>query len=221
MLGSRRGRQFVTSSLATAEWHADVCRFRHLLRALTASHGHVTSAAFKSAELTDAAAHTEPQWDLYARGVRLIALRALGNAAMADDIAQESIARAMAKAAVAPPGTIADMGAFVHGIARHLIADVHRGADRLVPLDDVEEPGVTGIDVLSALIADEERARVREAIAQLSEGDRDILRWSFFDGLQPDEIARRIRQSAVSVRKRKSRALDRLRRAFFGLVESR
>lgn len=179
----------------------------------------MTSSSAKTAQTTDLGfvVNTgEPAWEVYAAGVRLVALRALGNPALADDIAQEAVARAISMVAADRADAVADMGAFVYGIARHLIADVHRARDRTIPLDAIAEPAEVAIDALEAAIATEERQLVRAALAGLSVSDRNILRLTFFDGLNADEIARRLRDSAVNIRKRKSRALQRLRRAFLG-----
>jgi len=71
-------------------------------------------------------------------------------------------------------------------------------------------------DALSKLVSEEERLRVRAALLTLSASDRDVLYWSFYEGLAPQEIATRHKKSAVNVRQQKSRALERLRRTFFG-----
>jgi RNA polymerase sigma factor (sigma-70 family) len=153
-------------------------------------------------------------WGVYAEGVRIIALRALGDAALADDVAQEAVTRAIA--AVAEGRDVDDLGAFVYGIARHLIADAHRGRARTVPLGAVPEPPAPQTDALDAAIAAEDAGRVRAAIAQLPEGERELLYLYFVEGLHADDIARRLRESPVTIRKRKSRALERLRQVFAG-----
>lgn len=48
----------------------------------------------------------------------------------------------------------------------------------------------------------------------LPAADRELLRLSYFEGLEPAQIAERMGEVATRVRMRKSRALDRLRRAF-------
>lgn len=164
----------------------------------------------------DASSAVAPGWEVVREGVRIIALRALGNASLAEDIAQESVARAIAALDSNRADSIGDVGAFVYGIARHLIADVHRGSGRSVSIDSVAAPPAPHVDALNAVIADEDAARVRVAVSQLPAGDRDLLRLYFVEGLQADEIAKRLREPMVNVRKRKSRALERLRRIFLG-----
>jgi RNA polymerase sigma-70 factor (ECF subfamily) len=147
-----------------------------------------------------------------------MALRALGNADAAEEAAQEALARALAALANGRAREIQNLGAFVHGIARHVIADVQRGGKRLVGaevLANQPDPASTQ-DALGRAVAAEERECVRAALRRLSSGDREILHLSFYEGLTPAEVADRLGEPALRVRKRKSRALERLRRVFLG-----
>jgi RNA polymerase sigma-70 factor (ECF subfamily) len=149
-------------------------------------------------------------------GLKIMALRALGDAEAAEEAVQETLVRALEALREGRPRDPEKLGAFVRGIARHVIADAHQARRRSAPLNAVPEAdrGIAGGDPLSALITDEERIHVRQALAQLSAADRDILHLSFFEGLSPVEIAERLGEPALRVRKRKSRALRRLREAF-------
>jgi RNA polymerase sigma-70 factor (ECF subfamily) len=144
-----------------------------------------------------------------------MALRALGDPDAAEEAVQETMVRALD---ALRDGRLSDpekLGAFVRGIARHVIADTHRARRRSAPLQAVPERelGTSSDDPLTTLITAEEHHRVRLALTQLSAGDRQILHLSFFEGLTPAAIAERLGEPALRVRKRKSRALDRLRRA--------
>lgn len=151
-------------------------------------------------------------------GLRLMALHALGDADAAEEAAQEALARALAALSNGRAPEIHNLGAFVHGIARHVIADVQRARQRLVgaeALANQPDPASTE-DALGRAIAAEEREQVRAALRRLSTGDRRILHLSFYEGLTPAEVGERLGEPALRVRKRKSRALERLRRAFLG-----
>lgn len=148
-------------------------------------------------------------------GLQIMALRALGDPDAAEEAVQETLVRALE---ALRDGRLSDpekLGAFVRGIARHVIADAHRARQRSAPLQAVPEGelGPSSDDPLTALITAEERNRVRLALTQLSAGDRQILHLSFFEGLTPAAIAQQLGEPALRVRKRKSRALARLRRA--------
>jgi len=151
---------------------------------------------------------------LLREGLRIMALRALDDADAAEDVAQEALLRAMR--AVTPEVAADDerLGAFVGGIARHVIADVRRRGARLEAGGTrVEGIADTARDGLTALVVREEGARVREALSCLPPADRELIRESFYDGRTPTEIARRTSEPVERIRKRKSRALARLRAA--------
>jgi RNA polymerase sigma-70 factor, ECF subfamily len=147
-----------------------------------------------------------------------MALRSLGSVPAAEEAAQETLARAVE---ALQSGQLRDperVAAFVSGIARHVIADACRARKRDVPLEGLPEAAAvagTG-DALAALISTAEQGAVRTALARLSAGDRELLRLAFFEGLEPAEIAARLGEPAERIRKRKSRALERLRAAFLG-----
>ncbi len=150
-------------------------------------------------------------------GLRLMALRRLGDADLADEVAQETLARTVAAIRGGRAGDIQSLGAFVHGIARHVIVDVTRsnqrqgGSDGLAKAPD---PATLDRDALGLVISNEEGADVRAALARLDASDREILHLSFYEGLTPAEVALRLNKDPVVIRKRKSRALERLRAAF-------
>lgn len=161
----------------------------------------------------------EPQLEAVERlrlGLQIMALRALGDPEAAEEAVQETLVRALEAVRDGRPRDPEKLGAFVRGIARHVIADIQRGRRRSAPLQAVPETehGTGRDDALTALVTAEERERVRLALTQLSAGDRDILHLSFFEGLTPVEIAERLGEPALRIRKRKSRALRRLREAF-------
>jgi RNA polymerase sigma-70 factor (ECF subfamily) len=107
------------------------------------------------------------------------------------------------------------LGAFVAGIARHVIADALRHRRRVVPLSADAVKAAEIPDTLERLVSEAEREGVRRGLARLSDTDRNVLHLSYFEGLSPAEIASRTGEPATRVRKRKSRALERLRRVLF------
>lgn len=149
-------------------------------------------------------------------GLRAMALRALGDPDVADEVAQETLARTVEALREGRVWEGASLGTFARGIARHVIADVFRRRDRIRGLDALPEAAERppSSDALSLLISAQERERLLQALRQLSAGDREILQLSYFEGLTPADIAERLDEPPVRIRKRKSRALDRLRRAF-------
>lgn len=151
-------------------------------------------------------------------GLRVVATCALGNADAADEAVQETLARAVVALGRGQLADPAKLPAFVAGIARHVIADTLRARGRVISIDSVPAAGhlSSDPDALGALVSADERARVRTELARLPAADRELLRLCYFEGLTPGEIAGHLGEPAERVRKRKSRALERLRRAFRG-----
>jgi RNA polymerase sigma-70 factor (ECF subfamily) len=147
-----------------------------------------------------------------------MALRALRDSDAAEEAIQETMARAVMALRDGRPRNPEKLGAYVRGIARHVIIDAQRARERSLPLQAApqQELSTHPDNPLSALITAEERDLVRRALTHLSARDREVLHLSFFEGLTPKEIAARVGESAVRIRKRKSRALLRLRQAFLG-----
>src|SRR5205823_14121599 len=96
--------------------------------------------------------------------------------------------------------------------------DILRARGRLLPSEAVAEQqhAQAPPDALDQLVTAEERVRVRAALNGLASADRELLRLCYFEGLTPTEVAGRLGEPAERVRKRKSRALERLRAAFHG-----
>jgi RNA polymerase sigma factor (sigma-70 family) len=142
-----------------------------------------------------------------------MALRALGDLDAADEVAQETLARALVALRDLTPD---DLGAYVGGIALHVIADIGRARQRTVSLDAAPEDLLPSDapDPLDELCTAGERHRVSEALDRLPAQDRELLRLCYFEGQSPSEIADRTGAPAERIRQRKHRALARLREAF-------
>lgn len=171
-------------------------------------------AAIDASELTP---DSSQDWANYAAGVRFLALRSLGDEHAAEDVAQETILRALRTTIDANNAAIRDPAAFIHGIAKHVIADALRRKYQTLSLEVSETIPATDNDVLDSIISDEERTRVRLAIRKLPTSERSLLVMSFVRGMSSPEIAERLGESAELIRKRKSRAVQRLRAAFFAI----
>lgn len=140
-------------------------------------------------------------------GIELVLVRALG-VEDGRDATQEVLARACAAIERGRP-IHGPLGAFVYGIAQHVIAD-WRAAGRDLPLDGDALPAA-GPDALEALVASEERDAVLRAVERLDQDERDLLRRCFVHGETTAAVASDLGEPASRVRKRKSRALERLR----------
>ena len=158
------------------------------------------------------------------RGVCLLALHELGDLDSANDVAQETLARLTCAYREGRLDDVrfrdvAQLGAFARGVARHVILDVIRARKRTVATDAARLALIesSADDPLTALVSREQHRAVHDALGALSPGDRDVLRMTFFDGATAEQLAATLREPAARIRKRKERALERLRRAFFNV----
>jgi RNA polymerase sigma-70 factor (ECF subfamily) len=152
--------------------------------------------------------------ELLRSGIFLMALRALGDREAAEEVAQESLSRAVD--VIRSPAATANLGAYVAGIARHVIADHFRAKERVGSISRTAFEAVRddSIDPLTVLCSEEAVAGVRDAMAGLAPADRELVTLCYFDDLSPTEIAKRLGVPPERIRQRKLRALQRLRAAF-------
>ena len=140
-------------------------------------------------------------------GLRIIALRMLGDPDAADDAVQETLSRAVVAIEESRLADPTKLAAYVAGIARHVCSHVIRDRKDTTTLDGFRDERP---DPLDSLISAAELAQLRRAFSSLSAVDRQLLREQFADHTAKTESV------SARVRKQKSRALARLRRAFFG-----
>jgi RNA polymerase sigma-70 factor (ECF subfamily) len=145
------------------------------------------------------------------------ALRRLRDRTLAEEIAQDTLTvvlQALRDNRIENP---AKMPGFVFGVAKNLVSKALR--KRSIEADAATDPEqvVAGSwleDPDAALLLEEQRRQVRDALSELSPGDRDILQRIFVVEQSLEEIAVAIGIPGTAVRKRKSRALERLKKIF-------
>jgi DNA-directed RNA polymerase specialized sigma24 family protein len=103
------------------------------------------------------------------QGLRIMALQALGDRDAAEEVAQETLVRTLQALRDESRKAPEHLGAFVRGIARHVISDMWDARRCARPLEAL--PGGEGRapreDPLSALVTQEEGERVRRALQRL------------------------------------------------------
>ena len=130
------------------------------------------------------------------------------------ELAGDAVAETMARA-VAGIGKFewkgAGLDAWIYGILRNVVADVHRGrardARRRVPA------ALADADPLEHVVHTEEAMRVRRAFAELPAADRELLELRVIGGLDANQIAVVLGKRPGAIRMAQSRALARLRHA--------
>ncbi|WP_406058757.1 RNA polymerase sigma factor [Micromonospora sp. NBC_00860] len=127
----------------------------------------------------------------------------------AADIVAETFLVAWRRSHEMPPE--AEVRLWLHGVARRVLANHHRSGARRGRLGDRLRQRFR-----SALAVDPgsevpELLTVRAALARLNEVDRELLMLTFWEGLEPREVAVLLELNPAAVRTRLSRARARLR----------
>lgn len=110
-------------------------------------------------------------------------------------------------------------GAWLFRIARNEVAGYYRRRRLTLPLTQVETQAAPDPSPPEAAMLREELARMREAVATLSDREQEIIRLKFFGGLGNQEIAKVMRLRAGHVAVILYRALRKLRARLKGEEE--
>lgn len=136
------------------------------------------------------------------------ALRRVDQPADAADVVAETFLIAWRRRGSVPAGDEARLWLF--GTARKVLANQRRGGQRRDRLGErLRERLATTVPDGSVAVV--EGQAVQQALARLSEPDREVLTLSAWDGLAPQEVAVVLGLPDATVRQRLSRARARLR----------
>ncbi len=155
--------------------------------------------------------------ETYQRRLLYFALRRLRDRALAEEVAQETLTVVLLALRDNRIEDIAKLPGFIFGVAKNLVCRATREQANRAQTDpdhDADTPGDWLKNPDAGLLLEEQRRQVRMALAELSSSDRDILYRAFTNGQPLEEIAGELGIPYVSARKRKSRALERLRKIF-------
>jgi len=143
-----------------------------------------------------------------AAGLEIVAAKRLGNRDDALEATQETIARLLVRVRESKVASLGELAPIAYGIARHVIIDIQRRRTR--EHHQLVDAPSNSQHPLDALVHEEECERVRVALRGLSPSDRTLLRRCFLHGESIGKIAESLGEPADRMRKRKSRALQRL-----------
>lgn len=169
-------------------------------------------SAFDRLRRGDAAAF-DAIYDAYRPRVFAFLVRVTRNRALAEDLVQETFLRLARSAPDLSPDT--PLRAWLFRVARNLAVDHRRWAlldfDRLFELSlwprPVTDATATPLDLAEA---SETQLRLEAALSELSVEHREVVLLISVEGLEPSEAATVLEVSPEVVRKRLSRARERL-----------
>jgi RNA polymerase sigma-70 factor (ECF subfamily) len=145
----------------------------------------------------------------------IFAARRLRDRHAAEDVAQETLRRALEALREQRIENMAALPAFIFQIARNICLHYGRSARReegalLRFRGGMQISSGEEADPLVALVDQARSDEVRLALDRLPEDDRELLRMLYVDGLKGSDIARRLGVDPGTLRVRKHRALKRL-----------
>jgi RNA polymerase sigma-70 factor (ECF subfamily) len=142
----------------------------------------------------------------------------LRSAAAVEDVSQETFARVLQT--IKQKGGLASaesLGAFVNSVCNNVLFEQYRAGSRTTQLPEAYDAaeGRPGMDAV--LMAADDREKVRAALASLSQKDKELLQWLFFEERDKDEICRAINVDRNHLRVLLHRAKLRFRERFAAL----
>ncbi len=152
--------------------------------------------------------------DVYRPRVLYFALRKLRDRDAAEEVAQEAILITIIALREGRVRNEQGIGSYLFGIANNLVKQhfrqkgqkqrLHISADKVREVPWLEDPE-------AGVLLEEKRQQVEQAISSLEEADRVLLRQCYEDPIPLEELAEKLGISYAALRKRKSRALKRLK----------
>lgn len=154
-------------------------------------------------------------YDRYGRLVFALVFRIVRNQAVAEDLVQETFLRVWNRAQSSDTHMGA-MGPWLLAVARNRALDYVRsreGRDSRPAVYEVNEDPRLDAGLDTGILFAEQARRVRQALAQLPENQRQAIELACFDGLSPTGMAARLGEPLETVRIWLRSALAELRKA--------
>jgi RNA polymerase sigma-70 factor, ECF subfamily len=169
--------------------------------------------------LVSADPETERHFAQYFGQLLTLKLRSrLRSPAAVEDVRQETFTRVLQtlkqKGGLETPESL---GAFVNSVCNNVLFEQYRAGARTTALDEEYDAPESRPGQDAAMLAAEARLRVREALADLPQKDKDLLRWLFFEERDKDEICRTMNVDRNHLRVLVHRAKLRFRERFAAL----
>jgi RNA polymerase sigma-70 factor (ECF subfamily) len=150
-------------------------------------------------------------FDHFAPRVKSYLLRLGASSALAEDLAQEAMLTVWRKAALFDPSR-ASASTWIFTVARNLRIDAIRRERR--PEFDPNDPALVPDEEVAAdtqMVRDDDDARVRDALAQLSPDQAQVVQMSFFADKPHSQIAQELGLPLGTVKSRLRLAMVKIR----------
>jgi RNA polymerase sigma-70 factor (ECF subfamily) len=160
---------------------------------------------------------TERHFTRYFGDLLSLKLRSrLRSASQVEDARQETFVRVLTslkqKGGLA---SAASLGAFVNAVCNNVVFEMYRAGGRTESLaDDLDPEDDRQTDAETRILRDEDRFRVRRALAALPPKERELLSWLFFEERDKDGICRELKIDRNYLRVLLHRAKARFREQF-------
>lgn len=180
----------------------------------TASDAQLVAAVASGSSASGGADAMGVFYDRFAPLVQAIATRMLRDRTLAEELVEDVFVELWRRAATYEPGR-GSVATWIATITRS------RGIDRLRAgrrheagrIGSSAEPTATTAEPAAAVLADEERQVVAEALAQLTPEQRDAIELAYFEALSHQQIAERLSRPLGTVKSHIRQALIQLRQA--------
>ena len=147
-------------------------------------------------------------YQLYGRLVYSIAYRTLGDVGLAEDATQQTFVQAWRAATTYDPSRA--LGAWLTTIARRVAIDVYRRERRHRNLESINSSDSALVTLPPSAEQIYDVLEVRQALQELPDHDRELIRLQHYDELTHTEIATRLAIPLGTVKSRSFRAHRRL-----------
>jgi RNA polymerase sigma-70 factor, ECF subfamily len=168
-------------------------------------------------KLTSGDAATESHFSAYFGKFILAKMRARRiSAEMAEDVCQETLLRVLKSLRQGPGVTQPErFGGFVNAVCNNVLLEFLHKESRHQPVEeDTPEPVDGGVHIDMALVTEERKKLVLEALDELPVKDREILRMVFFEEADREQIAETFKVDTDYLRVLLHRAKSRFHTAY-------
>lgn len=153
-------------------------------------------------------------YDRYGRAAYSVIFRVVREVAAAEDLLQETFLHLWNRSALLDPEP-GSLGPWILAVARNRAVEHLRSSGARTGLGRPDRDRISDPRLFSALqdsaIAEDRAGRLKEALASLAPGQREVIELAYYEGLSQPEMAERLKQPFGTVQRLMRTALQTLR----------